>query len=164
VIAVNEVATQRNEISMKSLVPEEPFIEVGIPGQTAIQGLLYNRSAGSLVAIARRELELRPTVYRLYYRRLPDETYQPVGIRHELESQQDPLSCEATPFLIFNELCFRNEPILDYRASPAKGQAKTLGYGADWIGIRRFNLQTGIDKRVLEKETINPSRLTTPRE
>jgi hypothetical protein len=38
-----------------------------------------------------------PFVERLYYRRLPEEAYHPVGVRHELESQQDAHCCERTP-------------------------------------------------------------------
>ena len=37
----------------------------------------------------------------------PAEEYTPVGVRHELESQVDAHCCEAAPFLIFNEMRFR---------------------------------------------------------
>ena len=145
---------------MKPLLPEEPFYDLGIPGQTAIKGLLYNSASGCLVAIAHRQLELGPAVYRLYYRRLPAETYEPVGLRHELEDQSDVFSCEGSPFLIFNELRFRAELVPNYPEWMIpllpKGQAEARGYGADWIGIRRFNLDTAEDKRVLDEETINP--------
>jgi hypothetical protein len=101
-----------------------------------------------------------PPVERLYYRRLPGEAYHPVGVRHELESQQDAECCERTPYLIFNEMRFR-EP----RRTPAyletvlKGKGFSLppeGWAGDWLSVRRFNLESGEDEGVLDRESLRP--------
>jgi len=136
---------------MKPLWPDEPLDAARPPGH--VHGLLYNRAAETLVAIMVRS---EPPAHRLYYRRLPGTAYCPVGVRHELESQWDAHCCEQTPFLIFNEMRFR-EP----RPTPAYLKAVLKGKGpppepwaADWFGIRRFNLETGEDTRVLDAESL----------
>jgi hypothetical protein len=138
---------------MKPLLPDELFDAGRPPGQ--VHGLLYNRPSNTLVAVMVRS---DPPLHRLYYRRLPEMAYQPVGIRHELESQQDAHCSEQAPYLIFNEMCFR-EP----RPTPAYLEVLLKGkdlppepWGADWLGIRRFNLETGEDKRVLDQEGLHP--------
>jgi hypothetical protein len=105
-----------------------------------------------------RGLEKRLTVQRLYFRCLPAEAYRPVGVRHELESQEDAHCCEAAPFLIFNELRIREtQPIPAWLQQLSKGKRlPPAGHGADWLGIRRFNLETGEDQRLLDKETLHP--------
>ena len=126
--------------------------DAGRPPGT-VHGLLYSRPANVLVAAMARA---NPPAHRLYYRRLPGTAYHPIGVRDELESQQDAHCCERTPYLIFNEMRFR-EPrpqsgVLDVvfkgkRPPPA-------GWGADWVGIRRVNLETGEDVRVLDEESL----------
>jgi hypothetical protein len=137
---------------MKSLWPDKPSGGNRPPG--CVKGLLYNRPSDSLVAIMFRSA---PPAHRLYFRRLPDSAYHPIGVRDEFESQADAHCCDRTPFLIFNEMRFR-EP----RPSPAylkfafKGKELSPDiWGADWLGIRRFNLETGEDIRVLDKESFH---------
>jgi len=140
---------------MEFSLPEGPWADVGIPGHCRIRGLLYNRASESLVAIARSALEEQPPLQRLYYRHLPETTYRAVGIRHPLESQDDALCCEDAPFLIFNELRFREpERVPAFLQKVLKGTPK--GFGADWSGIRRVNLETGADELILDREKIHP--------
>jgi hypothetical protein len=138
---------------MNPLLPDEWF-DTGLPpGQ--VHGLLYNRPSNTLVAVMVRS---DPPAHRLYCRRLPETVYEPVGIRHELESQQDAHCSEQAPYLIFNEMRLREPP-----PTPAYLEVLLKGkelppepWGADWLGIRRFNLETGEDKRVLDKQTLRP--------
>ena len=127
--------------------------DAGRPTGT-VHGLLYSRPANVLVAVMARS---DPPAHRLYYRRLPGTAYHPIDVRDELESQQDAHCCERTPYLIFNEMRFR-EP----RARPGyldvvlKGKVPPEPWGADWVGIRRVNLETGEDVRVLDEESLRP--------
>jgi hypothetical protein len=146
-----------SDISMKPLLPENPWAGSGVPAGTR-ERLLYNGPSQSLVVVMQREFgNTGPPVRRLYYRRLPGSTYEPISLRHEHESHEYAHSCEAAPYLIFNEMRFEDRP-----PSPEylKGIVKKKwlpprGWGADWIGIRRVNLVTGEDKRLIEAETLN---------
>jgi hypothetical protein len=140
---------------MKPQLPQEPSGSVRPPG--IVEGLIYNRSSETLVAIMRGGRKGLP-VQRLYYRRLPEHAYRPVGVRHELESQQDAHCCEAAPFLIFNEMRFEQpRPAPPYLQQIFKGKpAPPGGWGSNWLGIRRFDLETGEDQRVLDAESLNP--------
>lgn len=128
----------------------------------AVKGLLYNRRANTLVAVMHRRPEPGPPVERLYYRRLPGESYQPVDVRHEFESQETAHCCDGSPYLVFNVMRFR-EP--EPRGVPAhlaavlseKDLPRRPGrWFADWVGIRRFDLETGVDAQVLVQETLRP--------
>jgi hypothetical protein len=145
--------------SVKPLFPEVPWSKAGIPAGS-IEGLLYNGPSETLVTITCRRLPQGPSAYRLYFRRLPELIYHPVVPRDEWENQNNALCCEQAPFLFFNEFRFRPlpkaEPLPAYLQQLVKDQAEPPAYGADWIGIRCFNLQTGEDRRVLDQETINP--------
>jgi hypothetical protein len=89
---------------------------------------------------------------------LPGTAYSPVGVRHELESQQDAHCCEQAPFLVFNEMRFREpRPTPAYLQVVMKGKVPPEPWGADWLGIRRFNLETGEDTLVLDKESLRPT-------
>jgi hypothetical protein len=137
---------------MKPFWPDEPSDDDRPPGH--VHRLLYNRPSDTLIAIT---VGSEPPTHRLYYRRLPDTTYSPISVRHESESQQDAHCCDGTPFLIFNELRFREpRPTPDYLKIVLKGKAlPPEGLGADWVGIRRFNLETGDDIRVLDEESLH---------
>ena len=138
---------------MKPRWPDEPPDAGRPPGQ--VHGLLYNRPSDTLVAVMARN---DPPAHRLYYRRLPGASYCPVGVRHELESQQDAHCCEHAPLLIFNEMRFREpRPLPAYLEAALKGKGlPPQEWAADWLGIRRFNLETGEDRRVLDEESLCP--------
>jgi hypothetical protein len=143
---------------MMSQLPEVPPDSGRHPG--TVNALLYNRSTDTLVAVMANGFEPGPPVHRLYTRRLPGVKYRPIGVRHEWESQQDAHSCERTPFLIYNEFRFREReprtvpaylgPMLKMYDLPPEG------WGADWLGIRVYNLETGEDVRVLDGGQLNP--------
>jgi hypothetical protein len=142
---------------MLPALPEEPWKEVGIPGQCSVDRLLYNRPSDALIVIASQRHEDGPPFQRLYYRRLPEKTYRPVPIRHPLESQTEALSCSDVPFVVFNELVFRKpEPVPEYLKAVTKGKLPPQGHGADWRGIRRFNLISAEDKLLLDEENLAP--------
>jgi hypothetical protein len=124
----------------------------------APQRLLYNRPSDTLVVIVARALDEGLTVQRLYHRHVAESSYQPVGVRDQLECQKDAHCCDDTPLLIFNEMRFREpRPRPAYLQEILKGKpAPPQGWGADWIGVRRFNLATEEDKRIVDKETLNP--------
>jgi hypothetical protein len=87
---------------MKPELSEDRWDHIGIPGQSRIESLLYNRTAESLVAVASRRLDDGLEVRRFYYRRLPWELYSPVGVGHPMESQNGAVCSWDTPFLFFN--------------------------------------------------------------
>lgn len=72
---------------MEPLFPHPPWMQVGLPAQSRVSRLLYNRPANCLVAVASQEGEGGITFGRLYYRHLPRETYDPVAAYDLLESQ-----------------------------------------------------------------------------
>jgi hypothetical protein len=90
---------------------------------------------------------------------LPESTYEPISLRHERESHEYAHCCEATPYLIFNEMRFEDRPPRpEYlKVIVKKKLLPPRGWGADWIGIRKVNLLTGEDKRVIEPESLNVS-------
>jgi hypothetical protein len=141
---------------MKSQGSDEPT-DAGRP-RGCVDSLLYNRPADTLVAVMAQGSEPGPPVHRLYARRLPEVTYRPIGVRHELESQNDAHSCERAPLLIYNELRFRERrPTPGYLEVVLRGRKPPPEpWGADWIGVRRFDLQTGDDTRVLEESSLHP--------
>ncbi len=136
---------------MNPLWPDEPPDAGTPPGH--VHQLLYNRPSETLVAVMVRS---EPPSHRLYYRRLPSTAYSSVGVKHEFESQQDAHCCEQTPFLIFNEMRFREpHPTPAYLKTVLKDKGlPPEPWGADWLGIRRFNLETGEDTRVVDKESL----------
>jgi len=142
---------------MKFLLPEERWKGSGIPAQSQVHALLYNRPTNSLVAVTARELDDGMQFQRLYYRRLPAEVYRPVGARDLLEDQKDPICCASAPFLFFNEMRYREigrtPPYLKHLL---KGQTSFPTYGGDWFGVRRYNLETGEDRTVLDEDTLKP--------
>jgi hypothetical protein len=127
----------------------------------SVKGLLYNRRSNTLVAVLDRRPDSGPPVKRLYYRRLPGDDYRPVDVRHEFESQETAHCCEGSPYLVFNEMRFE-EPESPRIPTYLEGLLKDkhmppqVGWGADWLGIRRFDLETGEDARVLVEETLRP--------
>jgi hypothetical protein len=131
--------------------PDGPSDAGRPPGR--VERLLYNRLSDTLVAMMARS---EPPTHRLYYRRLPDTAYRPIGVRHELESQQDAHCCDGTPFLIFNEMRFREpRPTPGYLKVVLKGKdPPPERWGADWLGVRRFNLETNEDTRVLDEQSL----------
>jgi hypothetical protein len=141
---------------MKHKWPQKPSDPGRPPG--CVHALLYNRATDTLVAVMAQGFNLGPPVHRLYARRLPEATYHPVGVRDELESQRDAHSCERAPFLIFNELRFRKpQPMPAYLEVVLQGRKlPPEPWGADWIGIRRLDLETGEDTRVLDEGSLNP--------
>jgi hypothetical protein len=143
---------------MRPRTPADPPGQPRPPG--GVRQLLYNRPSDTLVAVM--GLRPSPPLQRLFYRRLPWEEYCPVGVRHELESQEDAHCCERVPYLVFNEKRFREpdrqrvpaylEPLLKDRGLTPPPEM----WGADWLGIRRINLETGEDTRVLDEESLRP--------
>jgi hypothetical protein len=123
-----------------------PWAETGIPGRACVDRLLYNRTCESLVVVIRKQLNTRLNVNRLYFRGVADTSYDAVPVQHSCESQEDAACCEAAPFLIYNEM----------RLSPPA--PRSSGCAADWKGIRRFNLTTGLSQLVLDKESLRPPR------
>jgi hypothetical protein len=75
-----------------------------------------------------------------------------------LESQQDAHCCEKTPYLIFNEMRIREpRPRPGYLDVVLKGKGPPPEpWEADWCGIRRVNLETGEDLRVLDEDGLRP--------
>src|SRR5438105_4842946 len=119
-----------------------------------VHGLLYSHPANVLVAVMARA---NPPAHRLYYRRLPGTAYHPIGVRDEFESQQDAHCCDRTPYLIFNEMRFREPPPRpSYLDVVLKGRAPPDPWGTDWVGVRRVNLETGEYVRVLDEESLRP--------
>ena len=121
-----------------------------------VHQFLYNRPSDTRIAVM---IGSESPAHRIHYRRLPGTAYRSVGVMHELESQQDVHSCQETPFLIFNELGFRKpRPTPTYLKVVLKGKdlPPERGWGADWLGIRRFNLETGEDTRVLDEDSLRP--------
>jgi hypothetical protein len=125
---------------MNPRLPEDSSRPINPPG--LIDRLLYNRPSHSLVAVMDVRLKKGQPAQRLYYRRLPAEAYRPVGVRHELESQQDAHCCEAAPYLVYNAIRFESQ------------RDREGGFEANWVGIRRFNLETGLDEQVLDERTL----------
>jgi hypothetical protein len=135
----------------------EPWEGSGVPPWRA-ERLLYSRSAETLVVVMYRKFEKEAPVRQLYYRRLPKTTYEPVDVRHKLESHEHAHCCEEAPFLIFNEMRFE-EPRPTPEHLKVIFKEKDLPperWAADWIGIRRVNLKTGEDTRVLDELSFNP--------
>lgn len=143
---------------MKPEKPISPWEHIGISGPSSINALLYSRAAGSLVAVTSLRLEEGMEVRRLYYRQLPWELYRPVSVCHPLESQQDAICSWDAPYLFYNEMRFREPaPKSWYPSELMKGQPeRPIYYGGDWKCVRRFNLRTGEQERVLDEETILP--------
>jgi hypothetical protein len=115
---------------------------------------LYSRPANVLVAVM---AQANPPAQRLYYRRLPGNAYHPIDVRDERESQQDAHCCDGAPYLVFNEMRFREpRPRPAYLDVVLRGKGPPEPWGADWVGIRRVNLETGEDVRVLDRESLRP--------
>jgi hypothetical protein len=95
---------------------------------------------------------------------LPSDKYHPVAVRHESESQESAHCCEDAPYLIFNEMRWKEHPALRARVWTDDVSIPTKGWSADWFGIRRFNLATGEDTVVLTQDILRPSppQLVTP--
>lgn len=123
------------------------------PGR--VRGLHYSRPSDTLVAMMALD---EPPAHRLYYRRLPESTYLPVAVRHELESQETAHCCEQAPFVFFNEMRFTKfPPTAAYLKTILKSKAPTGGgWGSDWVAIRRFDLVTGEDTVVLDEGSLRP--------
>jgi hypothetical protein len=136
---------------VKALWPDEPLGAAAPPG--AVERLLYNRPSDTLVVLMARTA---PPAHRLYFRRLPGKAYSSVGVGHELESQEDAHSCDSAPLLIFNEMRFREPvpPPAHVKAVLRGKQPPPVEWAADWLGIRRFNLETGEDLRVLDEGSL----------
>ncbi len=136
--------------------PEGPLDPGRPPG--AVHALLYNRPADTLVAVIARGSPPGPPLHRIYARRLPAAAYRPIGVRHELESQQDARCCERAPLLIFNEFRFREpSPIPAYLKATLRGRELPHdSWGADWLGVRRLDLETGAEARVLDEGSLHP--------
>jgi hypothetical protein len=142
---------------MEPLLPENPWGDSGVPAGNR-ERLLFNGPSETLVAVISRGLGPKePPVRRLYYRRLTNSKYEPIGLRHEFESHEHAHCCEAAPYLVFNEMRFEARPPRpEYLMTVVKKKwLHPRGWGADWIGIRRVNLLTGEDKRVIEPESLN---------
>jgi hypothetical protein len=146
---------------MKPSQPENAWGGSGLPPWSR-ERILYNAPAETVVAVMYRfgngvSFAEEAPVRRLYHRRLRDKTYQPVDARHKLESHEEPHCCQAMPFLIFNELRFEERrPTPEYLKAVLKGKdLPSRGWGMDWIGVRRVNLETGEDQRVLDELSLN---------
>jgi hypothetical protein len=119
-----------------------------------VHTLLYSHPANALVAVL---TQTSPPAHRLYYRRLPETAYHPVEVQDEFESQQDPHCCDRVPCLVFNEMRFRPpQPRSGYLGTVLNGNRPTESWEADWVGIRRVNLETGEDVRILDEESLHP--------
>jgi hypothetical protein len=141
---------------MKPLLPEDPWKEFGILGQYKFLRLMYNEVSKSLVAVMEDTDEDRPPLQRLYYRRLQDEKYSSVMARDILEDQRHAHFSASAPFLIYNEWRFiEHEPVPLPFLKGLPPQSKEKAWGGDWMGIRRFNLETGEDKRMLDRQKLN---------
>jgi hypothetical protein len=143
---------------MRPELPPGPWEHIGILGPSRIEGLLFSQATESLVAVTCQRLAAGMEVRRLYYRRLPEELYRPVSVRHPLESQVDAVCCGNAPVLLFNEMRFcEPKPKSWYPSELLKGQHEPpVGHGADWLGVRRIDLRTGKDETVLDERTISP--------
>jgi hypothetical protein len=147
---------------MKPWTPYHPPGPDRPPG--TVDRLLYSRPSNTLVVVMAHGLQRCPAAQRIYCRRLPDTNYLPIGVRDEVEfeSQQDAHCCDGAPFLIFNEMHIKK-----FEPDPVPGWVEAAFHGnklphqserwwCDWLGIRRVNLETGEDVRVLDKESLHP--------
>lgn len=123
----------------------EPWKEAGITGRTRIERLLYNRSSEKLIAVVLEELEEVPVLARLYYRCVGESTYRPVPTQNILDSYADAVSCDDSGFVVYNVMRYR---------PPTPGVRE---FGADWIGVSRFNLLTGYSEIVVDASKIRPA-------
>ena len=142
---------------MKHLLPENPWGDCGVPPWNR-ERLLYNGPSQTFVVVMNREFgQSGPPSRRLFYRRLPERTYEPISLRHELESHEYAHCCETTPYLIFNEMRFEDRPPTpEYlKGIVRKKSLPPRGWGANWMGIRKVDLVTGEDKRVIEAESFS---------
>jgi hypothetical protein len=140
---------------MRLQVPELLFESRRPPGR--FDALLYCRPCDTLVAVM---AHTEPPARRLYFRRLPDTSYTPVTVQHELESQESAHCCEEAPLLIFNEMRFRKldpDATSGYLQVLLKNKKATPQvWGADWLGIRRINLKTTEESRILDERSLKP--------
>jgi hypothetical protein len=141
-------------------LPESRRSDNGLPEWTR-ERILYNSASNTLVAVMYRGFGAEDApVRRLYYRRLPEKTYEPVPVRHELEGHEYAHCCQSAPFLIFNEIRYEATepyaPVSEYLKGLLKPEkVPQTGWGFDWTGIRRVNLETGEDRRVLEADSFH---------
>lgn len=108
------------------------FENMGIPVGYVFKQLLFSSAANTLVLQACSASESwRPE--RLYFRHIEEDQYRPIGVPHDLVSQESPFVHSSKPLLAF--ISNQHKFIVD-------GEDRE-GHYADWCSLTILNLEDG---------------------